>query len=284
MPQLKIICLAHPATWSNAVQSSSSIEQKMLALKPSSRSWVNLNAERGNRQGIYKIEMLEKQNCIFARFISESEINEDHPCLEKLLADDNCLPENVKIPTQVPSALKALLFFDINEGVCYVYAPGIAPKIESVFETLESLEKDTGMPCKTAKVFEWEESIVTTVTEVARKEGFAPYKVWADLETVNITAEGDLDHNEKWKKMESAVELNTWRTVAYVKSSKSGMFVFGLTKRFKKGLSMPGIDPSLPVEELFNRILEMRHLMEKALGCDVRQYCFPQHVLSQFTR
>jgi len=103
----------------------------------------------------------------------------------------------------------------------------MAPEINTYFEILAKLEKDTSLLTKTAKIFEWEEELITTVTEEARREGFRPYRVRADLETVKVTAEGDLETNEDWKKIEGAIDLGAWKTVAYVRSGEQGMFIFG---------------------------------------------------------
>ena len=278
MPQLKIICLAHPATWSDIASDVDSVQKKILRLGSSSQSWLNLKANRGGRIGIYKVERLTRQGYLLLRFVSEADINEDYPSVEKILAEDNCLPEGVEIPIPVPKALRSLLFFDIKEGVCYAYSPGMAPEVESIFKVLELLEKDTGLPMKAARIFEWKEELITTVTEIARSRGFLPYKVMADLETVKVTAEGDLEHNENWKKIEGAIDLGSWRTIAYVRSDEQAMFIFGLTRRRSKQISMPEMDSGLSTDELLERILEMRELVEKALGCDVRQYCFPERM------
>jgi len=67
-----------------------------------------------------------------------------------------------------------------------------------------------------------------------------------------------------------------------VKSSESGMFVFGLTKLRSKIISMPQVERDLPMEDLLERILQMRYIVEKSLGCDIRQYVFPEQILSAF--
>jgi hypothetical protein len=41
---------------------------------------------------------------------------------------------------------------------------------------------------------------------------------------------------------------------------------------------MPYLE-GLSNEEMFEEILEMRRLVEKALGCDIRQYCFPEKIV-----
>jgi len=255
------------------------ISQKILSLNESSSSWLDLNAKRGSRMGIYKVERLKHEDHILLRFISEAKINEEHPSVEKLLAEDGCLPEGMEIPTPVPRASKALLFLDLKEGVCYVYSSRTAPDLEAIFKLLELLEKDTGLPTRNAKIFEWKEEIVTNVTEVARSEGFLPYKVRGDLETVKILAEGDLENNEDWKRIEGTIDLSKWRTIAYMKRNKKGIFVFGLTRRYRKQISIPHLEEDLSMDGLLERIIEMRKLVERALGCDVRQYCFSESVM-----
>jgi hypothetical protein len=256
----------------------------MLDLQPQCSSWLNLNTDRGTRIGIYKVEILSKPNHVLVKFVAEVAISEEHKSVEKLLAEDGCLPEGIKIPAPVPRANKLFLFFDLSEGICYAYSPGMAPEQESIFTLLERLQKDIGLPAKTAKIFEWKEELVTTVTEEARRRGFRPYEVMADLETVKVTAKGDLANNENWKKIEGAIDVGTWRTILYVRSTEQGVLVFGLTKKRSKQISMPEIKADLSPDELLERIMEVRALVEKALGCDVRQYCFPEPVktLSEF--
>jgi len=280
MPQLKIICLSHPAVWSG-IPKKSDLLRKMLALNQKSNSWLKLDAEKGTRQGIYKVENIGIENHVLAYFVSECSVKEEYPSLEKLLSEDGCLPSDITVPLPVPRATKALLFFDLNEGICYMYSPGMAPPQDSIIQTLLQLQTDLGLRFKDIRVFEWQEKLVTKVTEFARREGFTPYKVRADLETVTVTAEGDLDTNEKWKKIEGAVELEKWKTIAYVKSTDTEMFIFGLTKTRSKMISMPYIE-DISMENLLKRILQMRQIVEKSLGCDVREYCFPEKVLSTF--
>jgi len=281
MPQLKIICLSHPKVWSEMTQKSNTL-QKMLTLNQGSNSWLNLSDERGTRQGIYKVEKIGKENHILARFVSECSVKEEFQSLERLLSEDGCLPREIEVPLPVPRATKALLFFDLSEGICYMYSLGMAPPESSIIQILIQLQTDLGLRLEDARVFEWEERLVTKVTEFARREGFTPYKVKADLETVKVVAEGDLDNNEQWKKIEGAVEFERWKTIAYVKSGDTGIFIFGLTKNRSKMISMPYIEEDISIENLLNRILQMRQIVEKSLGCDVREYCFPEQVLSTF--
>ena len=258
------------------------VMQKMLALNQKSNSWLKLTATRGTRQGIYKVEKIGKDNYVLARFISESPANEEHPSVERLLQEDGCLPEDVEIPVPVPRAMKALLFFDLNEGICYMYSPGRAPPLDAIIQILTKLQTDLGLRLEDARVFEWEEKLVTKVTKFARREGFTPYKVKADLETVKVVAQGDLNNNEQWKRIQGAVELERWKTIAYVKSGDSNIFIFGLTRLRSKIITMPYVEEDLSMENLLERILQMRRIIENSLGCDIRQYCFPEQVLSTF--
>lgn len=57
------------------------------------------------------------------------------------------------------------------------------------------------------------------MTEVARNKGFLFYKVRAGLETVKVTAIGDLENDEEWRGIEGTVDLGRWRTIAYVRKS-----------------------------------------------------------------
>ena len=66
--------------------------------------------------------------------------------------------------------------------------------------------------------------------------------------------------------------------MAYVRSSKDGVFVFGLTRRRNKQISMPYVGADLTMDNLLDRILEMRRILERALECDIRQYCFPERI------
>ena len=74
MSRLRIISLAHRATWSDVV-SHDAIE-KMCSLKEgscTSSCWLNLNQNpdgKKRRSGIYKISKLKRENYIVAHFIS----------------------------------------------------------------------------------------------------------------------------------------------------------------------------------------------------------------------
>ena len=86
-----------------------------------------------------------------------------------------------------------------------------------------------------------------------------------------------LDTDEDWEKIRNSIDLGRWKTIAFVKSREGKHFVFGMSKQRRKQLTMPYLG-DLSNEELFEEILNMRHLIEKALGCDVRQYCFPEKI------
>jgi len=127
-------------------------------------------------------------------------------------------------------------------------------------------------------VFEWEEEIVATITDIAYEEGYEPFEVKADLETVEIIARGDLASNEKWRMIKESIDLGDWETVAYVRFRDDRPFIFGMTRKFNKQIKMPKFG-ELSNEELFEEIMGMRRMIEKALECDVRQYCFPEKSL-----
>ena len=282
MPQLKVVCLAHPAEWSDKLSGIGDIKQKFLSLDQSSKSWVDLKGEIGTRMGVYKVEDLDKENCILVRIINERNVREDYSSVEEILSQEDCLPDGYEIPRAVPTASNAFLFFDLNEGVCYVYTDTTPPPQDVLAELLSLIGEDTVLSLNNFKIFEWEEQLITTVTDVALKEGFQSYKVLADLDTVKVSAVGDLIHNEKWDKVRDSLDSGEWKTIAYVKSRREGMFVFGMTKTRNKVITMPQTDTSFPIEELFERIKEMRRIVEKALGVDIRQYCFPDATLSRF--
>jgi hypothetical protein len=270
--------------WSDVVKDQAKFKDRLANLKdrkPNLNSWLDLEKDTGDRRGIFKIEPFGESH-FHVKVAYEREIKEDYSSIEKILEEEDCLPEKTTVPSPVPTASKASLFLDIKEGICYIYTDTMAPPIETIADIIISLGDDCGMPCKALKVFEWKEELVTTITDIAIKEGFQPYKVKADLENVKVFAEGDFSDNDDWEKMKNSIDLGKWSTVAYVKERAGRHFVFGMTKSRKKMISMPELG-DLPKEELFNSILEMRRLIEKALGCDVRQYCFPENI-SPITR
>jgi hypothetical protein len=105
----------------------------------------------------------------------------------------------------------------------------------------------------------------------------------ADLENVQITAEGDFADNNDWENIKNSIDLGKWDTIAYKKRRDGRYFIFGITKVRKKNITMPKMG-DLPQKELYQNILDMRRLIEKALGCDIRQYCFPDNIrpITQF--
>lgn len=279
MPQLKIIVLAHPAVWTDAVKDIDNIKKKIIELREGnnkSKSWLDIDAQIGTRRGIYKMEFLEGLRFI-AKIVYEREIKEDYLSVEEILKEDDCLPNGREIPTPVPTASTATLFLDIEEGVCYVYTDTIAPPLETVASILFDFGTDCGLPCRDLRHFEWKEDLVTTITRIAVDEGFDPYKVRADLETVKVTAEGDFSDNEDWERVRNSIDIGKWTTIALVKSKNGRPVIFGMSKNRKKQLSMPYLG-DLSNEEMFAEIIEMRKLVEKALGCDIRQYCFPEKI------
>lgn len=41
---------------------------------------------------------------------------------------------------------------------------------------------------------------------------------------------------------------------------------------------MPYVGADLTMDNLLDRILEMCRILERSLGCDIRQYCFPERI------
>ena len=281
MPQIKIIILAHPVVWNTKIKDFRTLEKSFLSLNESSKSWVDIKGEYGERKGIYKIEKLNETTIMHAQFVSDGPVKDDYPCMEKILEQEGCLPEDVDIPIQVPRPLQSQLYFDLEQGICYMYSQGYAPRRESIVETLFSLQHDLGIPSENLRFFEWEETIVTTVTDVARRKGYVPYEVRANLENVLVTAIGDLENNDDWTKMRDTIDLDKWTTVAYVNSEGDEMFIFGLIRRNRKRISLPYIK-EMSAKELYSKILEMREIIEQSLGEDIRRYCFPEQLLDEF--
>src|SRR5918992_2651974 len=106
MPSLRIICLSHPIGWSELKKDD--LSEKLLSLSAGSKSWLNIASAPGSRQGLYKVEKLDEEKFLIASFVTESRINEDYQCLEKILYNDGYLPAEVRIPQPAPKAAKAL--------------------------------------------------------------------------------------------------------------------------------------------------------------------------------
>ncbi|MBI4258116.1 MAG: hypothetical protein HY619_04100 [Thaumarchaeota archaeon] len=276
MPQLKVVCLAHPATWAGSGNPEET-QRKFLSLKPSSASWVNLKEQRGKRVGIYNVGSLTRKGFAYALMVDESEVNPEHKSLERILQEDGCLTDTVEVQQPVPRASKAVLVFDFADGLCYVYTPGTPTPEESVVDVVRKVGRDIGIPCRGPKVFEWSEDFAVEMTDVARSRGFSPYRVRADLETVKVTAEGDLMNNPDWKKLEGALESDKWSALAYVRSKEEGMFVFGLTKKRRRTISLP-LGENFEPEQVLHTAIEMREMLERTLGQDIRQCLFPEPI------
>jgi hypothetical protein len=274
--------MSHPALWASVCKRPEELRDKILSLDQSSRCWVKLSEKKGQRFGVYKVSKLDEHTCV-AYFVDESEPNEDYQSIEAVLKSDGCLPDGTEVPAPVPKASKAVIFFDLKNGLCYVYTPGIASSEDSVILMLERLNRDTGMPCD-PKTFEWKDDFPTEMYHVAKGSGFVPYRVEADLATVKIKAEGNLSENERWKKIEGSLESEVWNTIAYVQSGNSSKFIFGIARRMKKFVSIPETEEKSE-EEVYQDVMTVKSLFEKAIGTDIRQYLFPQAVstLHNFT-
>ena len=68
-----------------------------------------------------------------------------------------------------------------------------------------------------ARSFYYDKGTVERITAVTSSLGYKPYLSKADLDTVKITAEGDLDLNDDWKIFEESIKDNKkWLTIAYI--------------------------------------------------------------------
>jgi hypothetical protein len=289
MSRLRIISLAHRATWSDVV-SQDAIE-KMCSLKEGSSScWLNLNenpdGKKRRRSGIYKISKLKRENYIVAHFIVDNEISEDYKCLEKILQEDGCLPDGIDVPTAVPKATKIILIFNLKKGLCYSLYPGALLNFEIIQQCLSDLEKETRIPLKAARLFYYNKDILEKITIVAKSLGYKPYLSKGDFETVKITAEGDLDSNYDWKAYEESLNDNEkWTIIGYRRPTKDFDDLFRLYNRKKSSdITLPETE-ELGYDDLVDRILNIQLIFENAVGKEICDYCFPEPIttLSQFS-
>jgi hypothetical protein len=290
MSRLRIISLAHRATWSDVI-CQDAIE-KMCSLKEGSSSpcWLSLNENpdgKKRRSGIYKISKLKRENYIVAHFVADNEISEDYKCLEKILQEDGCLPNGIDVPIAVPKATKIVLIFNLKKGLCYSFYPGALLNIEIVQQCLSDLEKETGIPLKAARLFYYNKDLLEKITIVAKSLGYKPYLSKGDFDTVKITAEGDLDSNYDWKAYEESLNDNEkWTTIGYRRSTNHFDDLFRLYNRKKSSdIALPGTEEELGYDDLVDRILNIQSIFENAVGKEICDYCFPEPIttLSQFS-
>ena len=291
MSRLRIISLAHRATWSDVI-CQDAIE-KMYSLKEGSSSpcWLSLNENENpdgkkRRSGIYKISKLKRENYIVAHFVADNEISEDYKCLEKILQEDGCLPDGIDVPIAVPKATKIILIFNLKKGLCYSFYPGALLNFEIIQQCLSDLEKETGIPFKAARLFYYNKDLLEKITIVAKSLGYKPYLSKGDFDTVKITAEGDLDSNYDWKAYEESLNDNEkWTIIGYRRSTNHSDDLFRLYNRKKSSdIALPGTE-ELGYDDLVDRILNIQSIFENAVGKEIRDYCFPESIttLSQFS-
>jgi len=279
LAQIKFICLADPILWEQNKTNNDSVFDNLKRLNRNSKSWFPYSQDRGRRIGIYKVDELNKKDVIMVRMVAEADVKEEFECAERILSQDNCLPNNIRIPNQIPKAKKAFLYLDLKEGLIYLFGRN-SPDNESILSIIENLQKDTHLFLDEPVMFEWQQRFELQITEIARKEGYKAYKSEADLENVVVTATGDLDENEELKKIINLTGIGKWKTLAYRKSEKDKQSTFWISKSRRKQISLE-LD-FLQIEELFDKILEMRTMIEKAIECDIRRYCFPQSKIIGF--
>jgi hypothetical protein len=289
MSRLRIISLAHRATWSDVI-CQDAIE-KMYALEERSSTsscWLSLNENsdgKKRRSGIYKISKLKRENYVVAHFVADNEISEDYKCLEKILHEDGCLPHGIEVPIAVPKATKIILIFDLKKGLCYSFYPGALLNFEIIQQCLSDLEKETGIPLRAARLFYYNRDILEKITIVAKSLGYKPYLSKGDFDTVRITAEGDLDSNYDWKAYEESLNDNEkWMTIGYRRPTNHFDDLFRLYSRKKSSdIALPGTE-ELGYDDLLERILNIQSIFENAVSKEICDYCFPEPIttLSQF--
>ena len=284
MSRLRIISLAHRATWSDVI-CQDAIEN-MCSLKEGSSCWLNLKENPGSRSGIYKINKLKRENYIAAHFIVDNQISDDYKCLEKILHEDGCLPEGIRVPIAVPRATKIILIFDLKKGLCYSFYPGALLNFEIIQMCFSDIEKETGIPLKAARPFYYNRDILEKIRIAAESLGYKPYLSKADLDTVKITEEGDLDSNYDWKAYEESLNDNEkWKIVGYIRPTKDSNHLFRLYNRKKSSdVALPDTE-ELGYDDVLGRILNIQSIFEKAIGKEICEWCFPESIttLSQFS-
>ena len=283
MSRLRIVSLAHRATWLDVIYQDAI--EKICSLKEGSSCWLDLKESTGSRSGIYKTSKL-RENFIVAHFVADNEISDDYKCLEKILHEDGCLPKGIGVPIAVPKATKIILFFDLKKGLCYSFYPGALLNFEIIQQCLSDLEKETGIPLKAARLFYYNRDILDKITIVAKSLGYKPYLSKGDFDTVKITAEGDLDSNYDWKAHEESLNDNEkWTIIGYRKPTKDFNDLFRLYNRKKSSdIALPETQ-ELGYDDLVDRILNIQSIFENAVGKEIRDYCFPESIttLSQFS-
>jgi hypothetical protein len=283
MSRLRIVSLAHRATWSDVI-CQDAIE-KMCSLKEGSSCWLDLKESPGSRSGIYKISKLKRENYIVAHFIADNQISDDYKCLEKILHEDGCLPNGINVPIAVPKATKIILIFNLKKGLCYSFYPGALLNFEIIQQCLSDLEKETGIPLKAARLFHYNRDILEKLRIVAKNLGYKPYLSKGDFDTVKITAEGDLDSNYDWRAYEESLnDDEKWTIIGYRRPTKDFDDLFRLYNRKKSSdIALPETE-ELGYDDLVDRIFNIQSIFENAVGKKICDYCFPEPIttLSQF--
>jgi hypothetical protein len=187
----------------------------------------------------------------------------------------------------VPKASKTILIFDLVRGLCYAFYPGVTSPFENIQTCLCLLEKETGIPVTAARSFYYDKGTVERITAVASSLGYKPYLSKADLDTVKITAEGDLDLNDDWKIFEESIKDNKkWLTIGYRRSTDNYNELFKLYNRNRSSDISLLHTEELTYDDIVERILNVQSILETALGKEVCDCCFPESItttLSQFS-
>jgi hypothetical protein len=183
------------------------------------------------------------------------------------------------VPIGVPKASKTILIFDLARGLCYAFYPGLTSPFENIQACLCLLEKETGIPMTAARSFYYDKRTVERITAVASSLGYKPYLSKADLDTVKITAEGDLDLNDDWKIFEESIKDNKkWLTIGYRRSTDNYNELFKLYNRNRSSDISLLHTEELTYDDIVERILNVQSILETALCKEIQDCCFPESI------
>ena len=109
--------------------------------------------------------------------------------------------------------------------------------------------------------------------------GYKPYLSKADLDTVKITAEGDLDLNDDWKIFEESIKDNKkWLTIGYRRSTDNYNELFKLYNRNRSSDISLLHTEELTYDDIVERILNVQSIFETALCKEIQDCCFPESI------
>ena len=101
--------------------------------------------------------------------------------------------------------------------------------------------------------------------------GYKPYLSKADLDTVKITAEGDLDLNDDWKIFEESIKDNKkWLTIGYRRLTDNYNELFKLYNRNRRSDISLLHTEELTYDDIVERILNVQSILETALYKEIQ--------------